>query len=104
MSPNMITYSESFKVTYGTAQGRCLGPLLLILFCNDIHTLPLNNSVILFTDNMTLFNSHKNQNYLQFSLEHDMLLLTEWFGANQLSLNMKKTVAIRYWPNSRPNM
>ena len=72
---------------------------LLILFCNDIHTLPLNSSVILFTDDTTLFNSHKNQNYLQFSLEHDMLRLTEWFGANQLSLNMGKTVAIRYWPS-----
>ena len=98
-----ITYSEPFKITYGTAQGSCLGPLLFILFCNDIHNLPLNSCVILFADDATLFNSHKSHNYLQFSLEHDMLLLTEWFSVNQLSLNMEKTVPIKYWPNLKPN-
>ena len=36
-------------------------------------------------------------------LEHDMHLLIEWPGANQLSLNMDKTVIMRYWPNTRPN-
>ena len=96
-------YSEPFKITYGTAQGSCLSLLLFILFCNDIHNLPLNSCVILFADDTTLFNSHKNQNYLQFSLEHDMLLLTEWFGVNQLSLNMEKIVASKYWPNLKPD-
>ena len=57
---NTITYSEPFQITYGTALGICLGRLLFILFCNDIHTLPLNSSVILFPDDTMLFNSHKN--------------------------------------------
>ena len=39
--PNSITYSEPYNIEYGTAQGSCLGPLLLILFCNDIKFLPL---------------------------------------------------------------
>ena len=101
--PNKVTYSKTYKVTYGTAQDSCLGLLLFILFCNDIHTLPLDSSVILFADDITLFNSHRNRNYLQFSLEHDMYLLTEWFGLNQLSLNMDKTVTIHYWPDTKPN-
>ena len=59
--------------------------------------------MILFADDTALFNSHKNQNYLQFSLEHDMHLLIEWLSVNQLSLNMDKPVILRYWPNTRPN-
>ena len=32
---NGITRSGTFDITYGTAQGSCLGPLLFILFCNN---------------------------------------------------------------------
>ena len=94
-------YSEPYKITYGTAQGLCLGPLLFIIFCNDIHALPLCSNVILFADDTTLSNSHKNRNYLQYTLEHDMLLLTDWFRAHHLSPNIDKTVAMLFWPNGK---
>ena len=40
-SPNKFVYSDKYPVTYGTAQGSCLGPLLFVIFCNDIHLLPI---------------------------------------------------------------
>ena len=93
--PGTITDSESFDITYGTVQGSYLGPLLFIIFCNDIQLLPLFGTLILFTDNTTLMNS---QSFLQYSLIHDMGLLMDWFNANKLSLNMNKTVMMTYWP------
>ena len=100
MSPNKTVRSERFDITYGTAQGSCLGPLLLILFFNDIHLLPIYSKLILFADDTTIFNSHTCNKYLQFMLEHDLNLMTDWFNANKLSLNLHKTAAMQFWNNN----
>ena len=97
---NVITRSESYDIMYGTAQGSCLGPLLFILFCNDIYLLPTFSKIILFVDDTTLVNSAKNVNFLRYTLEHDMSLLIDWYKVNQLSLNISKTVLIKFWPNN----
>ena len=96
--PGCITYSDVYDIHYGTAQGSCLGPLLFIIFCNDIQQLPLIGSLILFADDTTLSHSHKNINYLEFALKHDMGLLLDWFRANKLTLNLNKTLMMQYWP------
>ena len=31
-------------------------------------------------------------------MEHDMALLSDWYKANQLSLNIDKTVLLKFWP------
>ena len=96
---NTLVKSDSFDITYGTVQGSCLGPLLFIIFMNDIHLLPLYNNVILFADDTTIFNSHKSQKFLKYSLQHDLNLIIDWFKANKLSLNLSKTVGIKFWDN-----
>ena len=68
MSPNTITYSEKFNISYGTAQGSCLGPLLFLVFVNDIHHLELYSRIILFVDDTTVFNSHKSPDFLRYTL------------------------------------
>ena len=99
--PGTITYSESFDITYGTAQGSCLGPLLFIIFCNDIQLLSLFGSLILFAGETTLTNSHKSESFLQYSLIQDMGLLMGWFNVNKLSLNLNKTVMMSNWPTKK---
>ena len=96
-SPNTITKSARFNITYGTTQGSCLGPLLFIVFINYIHLLPLYSKLILFADDTTIFNSHISARYLQYTLEHDLQLMATWFSVNKLSLNVGKTVAMKFW-------
>ena len=92
-----MTYSEPFHITYGTAQGSCLGPLLFILFCNGIKLLPLFGKLILFADDTTLINHHKNKKILDFAMAHDLEILMEWYKANQLSLDLSKSVFMYFW-------
>ena len=55
---NKLVYSNTFPVTYGTAQGSCLGPLVFMIFCNDVNLLPTYWKLILFVDDTTLINHH----------------------------------------------
>ena len=98
---NKTVRSETYDITYGTAQGSCLGPFLFILFCNDIHLLPTYSKIILFADNTTLLYSHKNLKFPKYALEHNMALLMEWYKANKLSLNVNKTVLLKFWPERK---
>ena len=98
---NRVVYSEPHQITYGTAQGSCIRPLLFLLFCNDIYNLPLYSHLILFADDTTMINSHKNLNYLEYMMYHNLTILLEWFKANRLSLNTSKTVMMNFWPGKK---
>ena len=62
--------------------------------------MPLYGHLILFADDTTLLSSQKSTKFLKYTLQHDMELLIQWFKANQLSLNMSKTMLVRFWPDN----
>ena len=55
--------------------------------------------LILFVDDTTLLESHRNKRHLSFAVEHDFVLLIDWFRVNKLSLNIAKTVTMEFWLN-----
>ena len=97
--PNKTVKSDRFNIMSGTAQGSCLSPLLFIIFINDIHLLPLYSKIILFADDTTIFNSHQSSKYLQYMMEYDLQIMLDRFKANKLSLNLCKTMAMKFWTN-----
>ena len=97
---NQVVKSASYDITYGAAQGSCLGPLLFIIFMNDLSLLPLYSNIILFADDTTVFDSHKSEKFLKYTLEHNLNFMSEWFKANKLSLNLSKTVGVKFWDNN----
>ena len=54
--------------------------------------------MILFTDDTTVFNSHQSKKYLEFMLSQDLEMLIDWFKANQLLINLDKTMMMYFWP------
>ena len=91
-----ITYSEYYGVNYGVPQGSCLGPLLFLVFCNDLSMhLSFCNS-ILFPDNTTLYKSHDNLRYLQWCICEELKHLTDWFHAKKLTFNLNKSCCVLF--------
>ena len=91
-----IEYSEYQPITFGTPQGSCLGPLIYLIFTNDLaNNLSFCNS-IMFADDTTLYKTHSSLRYLKWSIEQDMSVLLDWFKANKLTLNLEKTSCILF--------
>ena len=97
-SSGKMEYSEYQIVNYGTPQGSCLGPLIFLIFTNDLYRHLNHCASILFADDTTLYKTHRNLNYLRWSLQDDMNTLTDWFKANKLTLNIEKTICILFQP------
>ena len=74
----------------GVPQGSVLGPLLFILYSNDIPNSLKYSKSILFADDTTVYISENVTDLLR-CLNHDLSKLNDWFKASKLSLNVNKT-------------
>ena len=91
--------STLHQVEYGAPQGSCLGPLLFLIFTNDLYLNVVHTNCILFADDTTLYISHKKLSYAKWCMEEDLKTLHDWFNANKLTLNLNKTVAMLFSRN-----
>jgi len=95
------TESSYGEVKFGVPQGSVLGPLLFIVYINDIGSIPgLKFLPKLFADDANVFVHAKNFNELQIQSQSTLNLLTEWLLLNRLTINIKKTCYIIFTPHS----
>ena len=94
------TESEYKEISCGVLQGSILGPLLFILYINDIEHVSDSIKPILFADDTSLFHSHTFNTLIQ-EVNIQLLKFSSWFNTNKLSLNTKMTNLIIFTPNGK---
>ena len=85
--------SNKDTICYGVPQGSVLGPLLFLIYVNDIQFAVSGSNLLvkLFADDTNLFLHSPNLRELFDKANVNMTQLHEWFIANRLSLNLDKT-------------
>lgn len=90
--------SSLAQVTSGVPQGSVLGPILFLIYINDINT-NISSTIRLFADDCVIYKQIKNpQDFL--SLQADLNQLTKWCRDWQMEVNVPKTNAITFTKTS----
>ena len=96
--------SEIKPVKCGVPQGSVLGPLLFIIYINDIANSCKNGLFRIFADDTGIFCQSKNIETLISKVEQIIEKINEWFTTNKLTLNVKKTSYIIFRPKKCTNI
>ena len=88
--------SEELAITSGVPQGSNLGPLLFIVYINDLPLCVKHCSVNMYADDTVLYLAGPTVNNFNFHINQDLQCLSEWLEDNNLVLNVSKTKCVLF--------
>ena len=85
--------TSSYTTTndYGVPQGSVLGPLIFMIYANDIVNAVDGKTIRLFADDTAMFVHGNDVGLVYNNMKKWLIQLKEWFSCNRLTLNLAKS-------------
>ena len=83
--------SSELLIRCGVPQGSILGPLLFLMYINDIDDGLIHSKVQLYADDTVIYASHEDEGVAHLWVSEDLKVLSNWCNKNQLTVNKEKT-------------
>ena len=94
--------SDPGLVTCGVPQGSILGPLLFLIYVNDMSiSVDADCKLVLYADDSAIFFAHKDPHVISQKLGSVLKQCSEWLVDNKLSLHLGKTECILFGPKRK---
>ena len=92
--------SAVLTITHGVPQGSVLGPLLFLIYINNLHVIK-HSSMYHFADDTNLLYSNSSLKLINKYINHDLKLIVHWLCANRISLNVSETEIVLFRPKNK---